>query len=72
VPNESTGAAERLERIKVECARSGVGLLQFADPSDLSTFVTVVEPKANWVDLSEVDEFISTQIMAKERIRDWL
>lgn len=62
---------DRMERIKVECARSGVGLLLFADPGDLDTFRTLVEPRANWVDLSEVDEFISTQITDKEKVRDW-
>jgi hypothetical protein len=71
-PNDSGDWLDRLERIKVECARSGVGLLTFANPSDLSTFKTVVEPKSNWVDLSEVDEFIATQISAREKIRDWL
>jgi hypothetical protein len=72
LPADNGEIQERLDRIKVECARSGVGLLLFAKPGDLSTFVTVVEPRANWVDLSEVDEFISTQIADKEKIRDWL
>jgi hypothetical protein len=72
LPTENGDIQERLDRIKAECARSGVGLLRFAKPDDLSTFVTVVEPRANWVDLSEVDEFISTQITDKEKIRDWL
>jgi hypothetical protein len=72
LPTENEEIRERLDRVTVECARSGVGLLQFAKPDDLSTFVTVVEPRANWVDLSEVDEFISTQITDKEKIRDWL
>ena len=68
---ENADVQERMDRIKAECARSGVGLLRFASPGDLSTFVTVVEPRANWVDLSEVDEFISTQIADKDKIRDW-
>lgn len=70
---QNLGVAEdRMTRIELECARTGVGLLVFSDPKDLSSFDTIVEPKANWVDLSEVDEFISTQINDKEKIRDWL
>ena len=71
-PAESGEIPDRFDRMKVECLRSGVGLLRFSDPADLSTFVTIVEPSANWVDLSEVDEFISTQIADREKIRDWL
>jgi hypothetical protein len=72
LPSSNTEIQERLDRIKIECARSGVGLLQFSNPDDLSTFETIVEPKANWVDLSEVDEFIARQITNKEKIRDLL
>jgi hypothetical protein len=47
-------------------------LIRFTDPGESSTFTTIVEPKANWVDLSEVDEFIAIQISEREKIRDWL
>lgn len=71
-PRNHVPQTERFDRIKVECARSGVGLIRFTSPDDLATFQTVIEPRANWVDLSEVDEFISTQIEGRERIRDWV
>lgn len=62
----------KLDRIKAECLRYGVGLIVFSDPGDFETFVTYVEPRANWVDLSDVNEFISTQISGRDRIRRWL
>jgi hypothetical protein len=65
-------AASKLERLKIECARTGVGLIVFTDPNNFETYETLVEPRANFADLSEVNEFIATQITEKDKILKWL
>ena len=40
-------AESRLDRLKVECARTGVGLIAFTDPNDFETYDTWVEPRVN-------------------------
>jgi hypothetical protein len=71
-PDSGGEVKRQLERIKLECARTGVGLITFSDPGDFETFETLVEPTGNWADLSEVNEFVATQIADRERIRNWL
>lgn len=61
-PNAET----RLDRLKIECARTGVELMVFSDPKNFKTYETLVEPRANFADLSEVNEFIATQISPNE------
>jgi hypothetical protein len=65
-------AARRLERLKIECARTGVGLIVFSDPKNFETYDVLVEPRANFADLSEVNEFIATEITEKDKILKWL
>ena len=59
-------------RLKIECARTGVGLMVFKDPKEFETYETLVEPRANFADLSEVNEFIATQITERDQILKWL
>jgi len=65
-------ANSRLERLKIECARTGVGLIVFDDPYDFNTYKPLVEPRANFADLSEVNDFIATEITEKDKILKWL
>ncbi len=65
-------AQNRLERLKIECARTGVGLIMFDNPCDFNTYETLVEPRANFADLSEVNDFIATEITEKDKIIKWL
>ena len=64
-------ALNRLERLKAECARTGVGLIVFTDPKNFETYETLVEPRANYADLSEVEAFIATDIKEKDQILKW-
>jgi hypothetical protein len=65
-------AESRLERLKIECARTGVGLIVFTDPKNFETYDTLVEPRANFADLTEVNEFIATEITERDKILKWL
>lgn len=64
--------AERLGRVETECARTGIGLIIFTDPKNFETYETRVEPRANPVDLSEVNEFIAREIKDRDQILKWL
>lgn len=69
---DDPAAQNRLERLKIECARTGVGFIVFDNPSDFNTYETLVEPRANFADLSEVNDFIATEIAEKDKIIKWL
>lgn len=69
---DDPAAKNRLERLKIECARTGVGLIVFDNDMDFNTYETLVEPRANFADLSEVNDFIATEIVEKDKIIKWL
>ena len=41
------------------------------DPDNFETYDTLAEPRANFADLSEVNEFIATEITERDKILMW-
>jgi hypothetical protein len=72
IPQSTDEIKKKLERVKIECARTGVGLIVFQDPKDPESFEFLIEPRANWTDLSEVNDFIESSISSRETIRRWV
>lgn len=65
---------ERLEAIRSEAERHGIGLLLFGDPADFETWQEVVVPVRTRADLARIDEFIAQQISdeAKSELQEQL
>jgi hypothetical protein len=63
-----------LGRIEAECQRFGVGLVTFEDPGRFDAWLYLVEPVRSEPDPELVEQFITSQISAKnqERIRKLL
>jgi hypothetical protein len=66
--------AEQLERLQAECARFGIGLGLFEDPTSYDTYDFVVDPARRVPDPAEMDRFISQQLsdVNKRHIVEWL
>lgn len=62
VGKKDSAEDERLDRIKAECERFGVGLVLFLNPSSWDTYTWCVEPKMQVPHPREVNQFIHTQL----------
>lgn len=70
----SKNPSQDLERTSAECARHGIGLYTFTDARDFDTFDPLQDAVRKNPDPSKVNEFIATQIDAKNKtlVKKWL
>ncbi len=66
--------SERLDAVRGEAERHGIGLIVFVSPGDYETWQEHVPPARTRAEFSRVDEFIAQQISneAKSDLREQL
>jgi hypothetical protein len=67
VPDKDNSSA--FATVHAECARLGVGLVHFADPSNFRTWSRDIEPQKQSPDLFSVDTFIDDRFDKSETVQ---